>query len=119
MVRHSNDLGHWVRFFLNAVYKTEEKGRGTFEEILALRNEVEQSTLGLGKRAENARSLLTHLYQRPLVTPNEAAKLLGVTHQTASALIHEFESLGILVPSVKIDRSQTYLFSRYIRLFAS
>ena len=48
-VRHSNDLGHWIRFFLTAVYETAEKGRGTFEEILKLRNEVEQSTLALGK----------------------------------------------------------------------
>lgn len=118
-VRHSNDLGHWIRFFLTAVYETAEKGRGTFEEILKLRNEVEQSTLALGKRAENARTLLAHLYQRPLVTANELAKLLDTTHQTASALIHEFEGLGILEPSVKIGRSQAYMFKRYIQLFAS
>jgi len=118
-VRHSNDLGHWIRFFLNAVYETAEKGRGTFEEILKLRTEVEESTLSLGKRAENARLLLAHLYRRPLITPNELAGLLDTSHQTASALIHEFESLGILKPSVKIGRSQAYIFKRYVELFAS
>lgn len=119
MVRHSNDLGHWIRFFLNAVYQTAETGRRTFQEIVELRNEVEETTLGLGKRAENARAVLNRLYQRPLITPNEVADLLNVTHQTASALIRDFERLGILVPSVKIERSQAYLFRRYIHLFAS
>jgi Fic family protein len=119
VVRHSNDLGHWIRFFLNAIYATAEKGRQTFEEILQLTNEVEAATLTLGKRAENARTLLNHLYQRPLVTPNEAADLLDTSHQTASTLIRDFERLKILTPTVKIERSQGYLFDRYLRLFAS
>lgn len=118
-MRHSSDLGHWVRFFLKAVYETAENGRRTFEEIVKLRNEVEETTLGLGKRAENARILLVQLYERPVVTANETALLLDVTHQTASSLIHDFERLGILVPSVKIERSQAYVFRRYLELFAS
>lgn len=119
VVRHSNDLGHWLRFFLNAVYATAEKGRQTFEEILKLTSEVEKATLTLGKRAENARLLLNHLYQNPLVTPNEVAHLLDTSHQTASNLIRDFERLEILAPTVKIERSQGYLFRRYILLFAS
>lgn len=119
MVRHSNELGHWVRFFLNAVRETAENSRTTFESIVKLRSEVEEKILGLGKRAENARQLLNHLYQRPVVTPNQVADLLGVSHPTASSLIQSFEDLSILKPSFKIDRSQAYAFEQYIHLYAS
>ncbi|MCL2649130.1 MAG: Fic family protein, partial [Phycisphaerales bacterium] len=54
-VRVSNDLIHWIRFFLNGVAETAVKGRDTFKSILALRTEVEAAILGLGKRVPNAR----------------------------------------------------------------
>lgn len=116
-VRESHDLGHWVRFFLTAALETARRGCETFQAILALRTEVEQTTLTLGKKAANARTLLNHLYGHPLVTPNEVAKMLDVTHQTASALIRDFQKLNILSPAVKLERSQAYIFRRYLRLF--
>ena len=116
-VRESNDMGHWVRFLMTALRDTALRGRETFQSILNLRQEVEQTTLSLGKRAENAHSLLNHLYRKPFVTPNEVAELLSVTHQTASSLIRNFEKLNILEKWEKIGRSQVYVFGRYFALF--
>ena len=50
-VRTSNDLIHWVRFFLNGVTQTAVKGRDTFRQILSLRTEVEHAALDMGRRA--------------------------------------------------------------------
>ena len=107
-----------MRFFLQAILTTAEKGRVTFENVLALRTEVEESILELGKRAGNARVLLEHLYHQPQVTPNDVAELLDVTHQTASALIREFERMNILEAGPQVDRSQAFVFRRYVDLFA-
>ena len=115
--RESDDIGHWVRFLLTAIRDTGHKGAATFQSILELRKEVERTTLSLGKRAENARLLLNHLYRKPLVTANEVAELLNVTHQTASSLIRDFEDLQILKKWEKIGRSQLYVFGRYLALF--
>lgn len=115
--RESDDMGHWVRFLLTAIRDTGNKGAATFQSILELRKEVERTTLSLGKRAENARLLLNHLYRKPLVTANEVAELLNVTHQTASSLIRDFENLQILKKWEKIGRSQLYIFGRYFALF--
>ncbi len=117
-VRHSNDIGHWVRFFLQAILATAEKGRETFESVLVLRTEVEQSIPQLGKRAANGVRLLEHLYHQPQVTPNDVADLLDVTHPTASALIREFERMDILESGAQVDRSQAFVFRRYVDLFA-
>lgn len=116
-VREANDLGQWVRFVLTAVRDTGQKGALTFQAILDLRNEVENKTSSLGKKAENARLLLNHLYRKPLVTPGEVAQLLKVTHQSASSLIHDFERLDILKRWEKMGRSQLYVFGRYLSLF--
>jgi len=115
--RESDAMGHWVRFLLTAIRDTGHKGAATFQSILELRKEVERTTLSLGKRAENARLLLNHLYRKPLVTANEVAELLNVTHQTASSLIRDFEDLQILKKWEKIGRSQLYVFGRYFALF--
>lgn len=116
-VRATNDLGHWIRFFLVAISETAIRGKLTFQNILALRSEVEHSILSLGKKAENAKALLNHLYRKPFVTPNEVAQLLSLTHQTASKLIQDFERLGILTETTGYQRNRMFHFERYFRLF--
>ena len=98
-VRESNDMNHWIRFVLTAIYTSAVKGKNTFQEILSLRNEVEQITLRLAKKAEKARLLLNHLYSNPIITTNEVAEIIDATHQTASNLIKDFEELKILEKS--------------------
>lgn len=84
-VRVSNDLIHWVRFFLAGVAETAANGRNIFQQILMLRTEVEQTVLTLGKRTHNARQLLNLLYRRPILAASEIAQALDVTTPTAHA----------------------------------
>ena len=116
-VRTSNDLGQWVRFFLVAVLETAQKGKQTFQAILALRSEMEPKMLELGRRARNGQKLLTLLYRLPLVSANDVADELGVTHQTANALVAEFVKIGILKEMTGQSRNRLFLFDRYFNLF--
>ena len=116
-VRVSNYMVHWVRFFLSGVAETATKGRDTFQQILALRTEVEQTILGLGKRVPNARKLLNLLYSNPLVSASVIERDLGVTQQTANALVRDFIQLGILKEITGQPRWRTYVFDRYLTLF--
>lgn len=116
-VRESNDLLHWVRFFLTAVIETSNKGKATFEAILTLRQEVDAVILGYGKRAEKAQTLIKHLYSRPAITVNETANVLNVSHQSASSLIKSLVDDGILYEVTGYQRNRIFIFSRYIALF--
>lgn len=116
-VRLSNDMTHWVKFFLSAVIETATKGKETFEGILKLRQEVSVIILAYGKRAENAQLLLNFLYKSPSTTINNAASLLGVSHQAASALINKMLGDEILVEFTGYQRNKVFIFSRYISLF--
>jgi len=117
-VRQSNDISHWVRFFLNAVIETSGKGKETFQRILALRQEMDSLTISYVKRAENVQILMKNLYRRPAVTANEAAELLGVSHQAASALLKKMVSDGILKEITGYQRNRVFMFFRYLELFS-
>jgi len=116
-VRASNNLIHWIKFFLVAIHETSEKGKETFQSIMKIRSEVEKQILGLGKKAPNARKLLTHLYCNPIVGVNEVANHLDITHQTASALIRDFQRLEILRERTGYQRNREFIFANYLALF--
>lgn len=118
-VRVANDLIHWVRFFLRGVAETATKGRQVFQQILALRTEVEQVILTLGKRAPNAKLALNFLYRRPVVSASDLESALSVSTPTANALIRDFERLDILTEVTGQARGRVYEFKRYLELFLS
>ena len=118
-VRTGNDLTHWIRFFLNGVAQTATKGRDVFRRILALRTEVEQAVLGLGKRAHTARTALNLFYRKPIINAADVEQALSISTPTANALIKALVELGILVEITGQQRWRAYAFERYLSLFLS
>ncbi|OGR39341.1 MAG: cell filamentation protein Fic [Desulfovibrionales bacterium GWA2_65_9] len=118
-VRESNDLGHWIRFFLVAVRDTSRKGVDTFQQIMKLRSEVQNRVTAFGARAANGMKLLDRLYMNPVVTVKEAAQALDVAQPTASTLITLFVDQGILVETTGNRRNREFFFRDYYRLFLS
>jgi len=116
-VRTSNNLIHWVRFFLNGLLETATKGRDTFQQILSLRSEVEQSVLSLGKRAPLARAALNVLYRQPIVTAKHLEEALSVSQPTADSLIKALIKKDILTEMTGQKRWRSYIFDPYIKLF--
>lgn len=116
-VRSSNNLLHWIKFFLVAVIATAEKGQDTFKSILALKNEVDGQIVLLGRKAENARNLLLHLYQSPLIKASSVSKMLDLTPRAANAIINDMVSLGILKEMTGFKRNRLFIFERYMHLF--
>lgn len=117
VVRSSNDLGHWIRFFLTAMIETAQRGKRTFQEILKLRAETDRLITTMGRRAENARTLIDYLYQHPVINVTRAAELLGITHQAANSLIGDLEAHNILIEKTGQTRNRIYVFERYLELF--
>ncbi|WP_042237886.1 Fic family protein [Legionella pneumophila] len=116
-VRTSNNLLHWIKFFLSAVIEIANNGKNTFREILSLRQDVEHRILSLGKRAEKAKRLLQHLYQHPIIDINSAAQLLDLSHQATSGLFKEMVKLAILEEQTGYQRNRLFAFKQYLNLF--
>lgn len=116
-VRASNNLLHWVKFFLVAVTATAEKGQETFRNILALKNEVDGQIVSLGRRAESARNLLLHLYQKPVINAGSVSRILNLTPRAANSLIKDMEGIGILKEMTGFKRNRLFIFEKYLHLF--
>jgi Fic family protein len=118
-VRTSNDLVHWVRFFLKGVAETANKGKNVFQEILKLRAAVEQEVLALKSRAQNARLALEVLYRQPIVSAADLGKALNISMPTAHKLVDSLVELGILKEITNQQRGRLYVFKKYFDLFVN
>lgn len=118
-VRVSNDLIHWVRFFLNAVAQTASKGRDVFHQILQLRQRAEEVADSLGKRAGSARQTLNFLYRKPIIIAADLENALDITTPTANKLIKTLIEKSILKEITGQERRRVYVFEDYLKLYIS
>ncbi|OGL82252.1 cell filamentation protein Fic [Candidatus Uhrbacteria bacterium RIFCSPLOWO2_02_FULL_48_18] len=116
-VRTSNDIEHWIRFFLVGVAETAKSGVETFQKIIDLREDLEKRILKMGKRAPVAREFLNKLYSQPIVNSKQVVQWLNISTPSAITLLTEFEKLGILKETTGFKRNRMFVFSKYINLF--
>lgn len=117
VVRKSDDLEHWIKFFLVGIAETAKKGKLTFEKIIALRHKSEQKIMTLGKRAKVGQDLLRELYSEPIMNINTIALKLSITFVSANTLVKDFQKIGILKEITKNKRNRLFEFSEYLNLF--
>jgi len=113
----SNDIGHWCRFFLQAIIDTALNGKDTFEKILALRRELDAAVFRLGRRAENAQQLIRHLYGNPVVSVSMVEHILGINNNPARELIKSLEQINVLEEVTGFKRNRLFIFRRYMNIF--
>lgn len=114
----NSNMEQWLKFFLVGIIETAKNAIDTFTKIIAIRDKLEKETIvSLGKRLPNAKSLLTYLYSKPVVTVSDVMTNLDVTKQTANTLIRDFNNLGILNEQTGYKRNRIFVFKEYLSLF--
>lgn len=117
-VRTKNDLHQWLTFFLVGVLETAQGAIDTFNNIIQLRQEIEETKIiHLGKRLPKAKQLLHYLYSKPIVDMAEIAAALEVDISTAHRLIKDFEKLSLLKEKTGFKRNRIFVFDDYLKLF--
>ena len=116
-VRSSNDLEHWIKFFLVGVAETSRNGKITFEKIIALREKAEDTIFALGRRAHVSQELLRFLYTQPVVSVRQIQQKLGITSPSAHSLTAAFVKKGILKELTGHKRNRLFSFTEYVRIF--
>jgi Fic family protein len=118
-VKVTNDIIHWIKFFLTAVDETSKIGINTFEKILKFKEEVENRILKLNRKAEKAKILLNFLYRKPNININEVCELLNLTPRPVNELLTALEKVNILKEVTGFKRNRIYSFHQYIRIFTT
>ncbi len=117
VVRTSNNLIHWIKFFLNAVIESAIYSKSTFEKILALKNEIDDTISTLGRRSGNARKLVYHLYSNPTIKVEDVCDVLDVKPNVAHPLVNVLVEKGILQEQTGFKKNRLFSFERYLQLY--
>ena len=116
-VRFSDDVASWVKFFLEGVIVTAEKGTIALNEIMALQKEYEEKIKEMGSRSANALKLIDSMYQNPFIDITKTASIIGQSFPTAKTLIENLVEKGILSEITGGRRGKKYVMSKYINIF--
>ena len=119
MVRTSNDLEQWIRFFLSGIVDTARHGIEIFREIISLRQEYEEKVLTLDSRAKNAHKLLRFMFGQPIVNVKLATEELGMAFSTVNLLLKSLTELGVLKETTGHSRNRLFVLEKYLNLFRS
>ena len=117
VVRNSNDLNQWIKFFLSGVIETAEQGKQTLESIVKLREKYENKIITLNRRAESGKKLLLFLFSSPIISIPQASKHLKMSHDPVSRLIHKFQDFGLLKELTGFSRNRLFVLHEYLNLF--
>lgn len=117
MVRASNDMEQWIRFFLTCVITTAKSGKETFVAIIKLRRQYEQKILSLGSRTKHGQKLLLVLFSRPIITVKQATQELNMTFPRVNRMIEDFRNLDILKEITGYSRNRLFALYEYLDLF--
>lgn len=117
MVRQTNNLEQWVKFFLNGVIDTASDGISTFKQIVGLRQRYEVKIMTLGSRVKNAQRLLLYMFSRPIVNNKIAQEELRISFNSVNRLIKSLTDLGLLEEITGYSRNRLFVLKEYLDLF--
>jgi Fic family protein len=117
MVRQSDNLEQWVKFFLNGVIATAKDSIATFKKIIQLRRGYEEKIMTLGARTRKAQKLLLYMFSRPIVSNKIVIRDLSLSFNTANRLIKAMVDLKLLKEITGFSRNRLFVLKEYLDLF--
>jgi len=117
MVRKTNNLEQWIKFFLNGVIFIAKDSIDTFKKIIDLRHEYEEKIIILGIRAKKAKKLLNYMFSKPIISNKEIMEKLDTSFNSANRLIKSLVDLNLLNEITDFSRNRLFVLWKYLDLF--
>lgn len=117
-VRDKSDMLQWLKYFLIGIEQTSKEAVAKLSEIIELKKRLESDIhKSWGRRTQSALTLLTHLFNEPVITVKVAERVCSLSKKAAGDLIESFEKYGILQELTGQSRNRVFIFSSYLDLF--
>lgn len=116
-IRNDGDWEGWLKFFLRGVGETSAEATDAARAILQLRKKHQEAISSSKVNAAWGFKLLDHLFQHPVISVQNAEKLLACSYASANGLVRDFEKMGILREITEGQRNRKFLYQEYYALF--
>jgi len=117
MVRKTNDIEQWLKFFLSGVIATAKDGRETFERIIKLRSDYEKEIMEFGRQSKLGHNLLLFMFSKPIVGVKDVQQKLNISFNTANSLMNKFHKADLLKEITGFSRNRLFMLWKYLDLF--
>lgn len=117
IVRQTNNIEQWIKFFLSGVITTAEKGSETFKKIIELRKIYDEKVRSFGSRAERGGKLLLLMFSMPIISITTVAKELKIGYNTANRLMKLFLDSNMVIVLKGNFKTRYYSLWQYLELF--
>jgi len=116
-VRESNDLIHWIKFFLNGIIETAKIGSIKFENIVLLKEETDKEIKELSGKVTNYDLIMNCFYSEPHLSMKKIMLLTNISEPTLRRSINELIKNNLIIEITGSDRNRLFSFKKYIDLF--
>jgi Fic family protein len=117
LARSSNNIEHFIKFFLTWVIETCKSSILTFSRILVIKKDIESKIVTLWSKSEKAMMMQDYLYSHPIITSHDVVELLWVSPTTANSFIKLFIEIWVLKEVTWFKRHKKFAFEVYLKLF--
>ncbi len=117
MVRQTNDIKQWVKFFLSGIIDTVKDGKNTLKNVISYKEKADDIILSLGHNATAAKQLIRHMFGEPVLNIGQVSLKLNCSYGKANSLIQKLVKLNILKERTNSLRNRYYELNNYLDLF--
>ncbi len=118
--RDHGDWEAWLKFFLAGVSDVASQATDTARKIVALREHHRQQIIErFGAATGNGLRVLDRMYERPYISVNMVAEILGISYPNANKLIGRFVDAQIFTETTGNARNRVFWYYAYSELFSN
>jgi Fic family protein len=116
-IRSDGNWEGWLKFFLRGIYEVSISATEVARQIMQLREAHRQTISEQVRSSGNALKLHDQLFEVPTFSINTAKDIMGCAFATASSIVEQMQSLGLVREITGNDRNRVYQYQPYVELF--
>lgn len=115
-VRKKGNYEQWIRFFIEALYRTSEDATQTIDSLVALRDKNRAATQSVGRSAKNVRKVFDYIEKCPIIDIRKTCEELAMPFSTVSRAVERLCALHILEQTESVKRNRCFAYEEYLNI---
>ncbi len=121
-VRDTGNYEQWIKFFLEAIYKSGKSAIETADKLITLKEKniklIENEKFTKSTQ-ETVIKVFQYLESHPIIDISKTAKDLSMSYNTISKAVQRLERIGILKLANNQERNRVFIYQEYVDILST